>query len=1249
MIHLCSLAESARFDHYIQGQLLKNRLSFPLPPDDQPTKIAAIIDGFAVGMRSGKVLLILPPAHTIIDLMQGPITALDGISNTSLILAIGKELLSWSLTTSEVEHRVDCGREISTIMCNLKKDLVVAGCQDGAVVLYKVKDYSPCIYDLVAVLPQLPAPDLSPVVDIKTPDDTTWLAAIFLSKCIAMWDHETCTLLYNFPFQDTGVLPTIYPQGQRTIIPDSLFGDASSVDKWHLAWKRHWTVTSDFILLHSGVIFRLSGNVVSKIYRLTNRHAKDDDKWYTYAAGSKLGYCVLDAGGCLVALTEPGAKKTQDVMKKWPLIEVDLGIEYSSCCLSTLGSYIGLVGRTSVEVVTLVGTQTQFLHTLIGNTRLRNSSGCVYWRFHQLMSEKGENLLNKQDLSLIVPNISKYASYVLFRYKGERNVVVLLRLSDGFNMRIKTESPPIMHVFSKDNSTLLLITKGAIQLWDLPSMQLKCEIPGEFSDNSRPRFTSNGTLFLFNPTEVLIISPNAQVMRQPWGIFKITRLPNDSFLAYSKTKVCHYEWKETALSLLSESKPGFELLYVFNEGRMCAGLSASGILILSLPTFTQLLRLPSSSMLLIDRDSDFFATYGFDRAGKDLDMLTIWDLKVGIPVWRVDMGLREYLKNAPEGPASGLFPFWTKFRISYQKPACLQLYKTWRFDISSTAAINPITVPDIAKTTVYEEKLERHCLVMKLFSDLALSGKYDSTIALKLLVPFNVNVLHILVFRNQPVVLAQALKDGATVVQSYYGTPLLLCIERNARKCLDCILQALTDMNTSPDLLPALYHIRDDIQSLLRFGSVILPSFLRILMRPKPDEIIAPSILSSGVSLPCSVVFDSLWIAKFSKSHLSLPSASHEAVEFLICPISVHTELGSSASMSFLRVLVYDVSVMEVLNNDYIRTVVDMKWNKLWPVVFVVTVCYWVYLVLMLLRIFSYADSYKLDIAFLAFNSLFLLQAICQFATSFTQFTHNIGTYVDFARSGFAYAWVIQSERTWLTFLTVLLCLLRGLTTFQTFAPTRFFVRMIYTVCLKTISFIFILIYSTLSFGLLFAVADPTAIPTFTQSWSTSAQLDMGGFDMNDAGGLVWAVFLAASLVNVVWLLNLLISILGDAYAEFQPEAEGADVMAKAGFVYQFEGMMVWRRGLQRAPLFIQTCTREASQLTSVSTDVRLSQLSSQIKALEDRLISKEEFDSFKHTVESRLLELKTLLKPNQSASAISRIGSFDPPEKPKS
>ena len=1227
--YLRELSEPEPFDEYVRRVLGKNRMSFQLPSDDQALKIAAVVDGFAVGLQSGRVIHVLPPASTIINLASTPITALDGIGSKSLLVATGSDIICWGFVAEQVEHTVNCGAAVTAVMCNVKKDVIAAGCSNGEIVLCKVENYTPCLFNVVARLSQPSSSDTSEVVDIKTNDTTTWLAAIFLSKCIAIWEHESVVLLYCFSFQNTTVLPSIYPQGQRITLPEMIFCEKSLEDKWFKAWNKHWTVTPDFILLHSGTIIRLSGTAVSKIYRITYRYAKDDEKWSAYAAVSKKGSFVFDAGSHLVAITQAGVSKTPVVVQKCPVIEVDLGVKFTDCCESRFGSYLALLSdQNTLEVITVVATASQMIHSLTGSMRYKNSCGAVYWRFQRLVTERGDYLIEKRDDKLWGPIISKNAFFALFRHRDNKNASNLIRTSDGHTINPTTNSPIIMHAFSKRTSLFLLIDKGAAYIWDLSTMTLKLTVPGKFSEKTRPRFISDDTLFIFNQSEVVIVLSKGNIIRQTWNWDKVTRLPDDNFLVYTISKTCYYTWNGTELVMTKETKPGYDLLRVFNSGRMCAGLNASGVRVLSLPAFTPLIQLPSSVMLLVDRDSDFFATYTFASTGPGFDELKVWDLKTGISVWKVEMGLKSYLNNAPEIPAANLFPQWMKLRVDYQKPANLRLFKTWAFDISFLGSSGLLPLPETANTIVYEEKLPQHCVIMKLFSDLALTGRYDSTLSSKLLIPWKINVLHILVYRNQPVVLTQALHDGAAVVQSIYGTPISLCIERNTRKCLDSILQALIALgdSASSDLLTALYHMRYDIPSLIRFGSVTLPDFLRILMRPKPEEIISVSTLSGSISLPTSTVSDGLWIAKFRNLPLSLSSFHHEAVEFLVCSIPIHAELGSSASLDFLSVLVCNVTVLEVLNNEFIRTLVDMKWNKLWPMVLGITVCYWVYLILMLLRVFEYSDS-GVNEAFLVFNSLFLVLDVVQLMTSIQHIKENLPVYLGICRCGLAYAWVAASPRTWLTFLTVLACLIRGLTTFQTFAPTRFFVRMIYTVCLKTISFIFILIYSTLSFGLLFAVADPAAISTFTQSWSVSAQLDMGGFDMTEAGGLVWAVFLAASLVNVVWLLNLLISILGQAYADFQPEAEGADIMAKAGFVYHFEGMMLWRRRFQRTPQFLQICTREASTQRHVSVENRLSQLSAQINELENRLMSKDSFEQFKVNMESRLMELKTLLK----------------------
>ena len=155
----------------------------------------------------------------------------------------------------------------------------------------------------------------------------------------------------------------------------------------------------------------------------------------------------------------------------------------------------------------------------------------------------------------------------------------------------------------------------------------------------------------------------------------------------------------------------------------------------------------------------------------------------------------------------------------------------------------------------------------------------------------------------------------------------------------------------------------------------------------------------------------------------------------------------------------------------------------------------------------------------------------------------------------------------------------------------------------------------------------------------------MGNFDLSEAGGLFWAVFLAASLVNVVWLLNLLVSILGNAYEEFRPESEGADILAKAELVYQYETMMVWKRGQVHQPQFIQTCMRESTISIEAPVEAKIAHISAQLAALEGKLVNMQEFRAFQESVESRFLEQRATLKQIQALCASSK--AFQGPNVP--
>ena len=80
----------------------------------------------------------------------------------------------------------------------------------------------------------------------------------------------------------------------------------------------------------------------------------------------------------------------------------------------------------------------------------------------------------------------------------------------------------------------------------------------------------------------------------------------------------------------------------------------------------------------------------------------------------------------------------------------------------------------------------------------------------------------------------------------------------------------------------------------------------------------------------------------------------------------------------------------------------------------------------------------------------------------------------------------------------------------------------------------------------------------------------MGEFDI-DPQSLQYVYFMVATVINVIIMLNLLISILGDSFEAFQNEAGIADCLEMAELVIELETLMYWKREIQEKKYF-QVC-----------------------------------------------------------------------------
>jgi hypothetical protein len=220
------------------------------------------------------------------------------------------------------------------------------------------------------------------------------------------------------------------------------------------------------------------------------------------------------------------------------------------------------------------------------------------------------------------------------------------------------------------------------------------------------------------------------------------------------------------------------------------------------------------------------------------------------------------------------------------------------------------------------------------------------------------------------------------------------------------------------------------------------------------------------------------------------------------------------------------------------------------------------------------------SIGFISINIYFLLYELYQSITTGVSYFLDVWNYIDIIRSPVCIAWGFLSlaESTGdlydvLTLLTNLLCWIRGLTYFTTFKRTRIFVRMVLEVTNDTSSFLIVLVYTTLAYGTLFVASSSIGGEghNFIAAMKDAYLLDLGTFDPKEYNNSQWIVFLFASIINCIIMLNLLVSILGDAYAKVQETVIESDYSQMLDAILELEKLMVWNRN-KGVRAYLQIC-----------------------------------------------------------------------------
>lgn len=296
-----------------------------------------------------------------------------------------------------------------------------------------------------------------------------------------------------------------------------------------------------------------------------------------------------------------------------------------------------------------------------------------------------------------------------------------------------------------------------------------------------------------------------------------------------------------------------------------------------------------------------------------------------------------------------------------------------------------------------------------------------------------------------------------------------------------------------------------------------------------------------------------------------------------------------------------------IYTTPLIKSIIDLKWNYLWSINFALTIIYWISLAVLVSLVYDDHNLY-LNVAFIILNAFFLAYELFQGVALGSDYFVDAWNYIDLGRGILCIMWsvsnVMMFTNQYLEWVVALLCWIRGLTYFRAFTYTRYYVRMILEVAKDTASFFLILLYSTFAFAVLYSISTAGKSLTLIGSIQKMYELEMGNFDTNNYDLLDWICFLFASIVNIIIMLNLLISILGDAFNRVSEKADEADATEMLHIIIELETLMVWKRS-SGTRNYLQKVDVLEEKVENKALEAEVKDLQRYIKLLDQKLINK--------------------------------------------
>lgn len=807
---------------------------------------------------------------------------------------------------------------------------------------------------------------------------------------------------------------------------------------------------------------------------------------------------------------------------------------------------------------------------------------------------------NQEETHIYALHISKDESFL---YTGGSSKVLkkrkFLSLNKSKSIKAHEKSIISMTLSPDPNIAVTGSQDGKLKVWDLKSMR-------ELSS------VDSGIVWAISicPNMKFVISAGDDSIVKVWDYYRMTLVKElDSHSSSVLTVCCSPDSSKLSSAgkgskLVVNSLEDFEVLHVFdghtegilaskflNDFEVISGSSDYTIRVWSLVTGSQKFKLDNKTGMVesIEVSKDSAYLYIGDSGGS----VSFWDLKKQIKVDELKVHRRrvQSLNLSPDGTL--LVSGGTDKRvlvINLEEKNVESILKVHSGSVRSAGITNDmkfiVSASEDCSLKVWDRTENYNTGINSVGSDFDqfffLVNLYKGTCphhkqCMMTVSNFRLTYGHLYCYKGNHQMLELALNHGLDLRKDALGnSPLNYALNRRAQSAVDVIINFLVNLQDFRKFLRLTWNLRSDFESLLRNRSSFLPDFMEKVFYISNQ----PHLVKYGVPLKKLPILiyeneNSIEVGKFIDTNCH-DKSQEVLIEFRILPFPVSAVSGSEASIQMLKNIMNNEN-REIVRSRVVTMIVKSKWDNFYYFIVGLSVVYWLNIVIMIVLLVEGTEDNNKHIFYGLVNLALFVYEIAQiYAIGIREYI-NFWNMIDQIRIFLNFIWIIldvtigENQVILISYIMVIFNFIRGLSGFRIFSITRFYTTLIIRSFYDVMPFLLIFFYSTLFFGTLSWTSSHSRENAFIDLWKKSFELNMGGFDNPSEMNFQYLTFILACVINVIVILNLLISILGDSYEHFQSQAIELANLEMLDVVLELETLMIWKRSLNHKS-YIQAC-----------------------------------------------------------------------------